>query len=195
MRGECVFTTKGPSLHKGKDVTVEITPEQVGIVRNRVVHDFEPRQDSHAAHTGVAAKSVRIIGIAKTAISVQVQPACLSCIGGCGETVGVGEAHFLQHLGQRGECTMLQIIIDALQCDDIGSDVAHQCGKGRDLRVFFFENVAQQQTWSFARQLRVECRDADVIRRDMTDSAEQDQRCCQTALNQAACKPSMACCA
>ena len=70
---------------------------------------------------------------------------------------------------------MAQIIIDALQHDDVGANFIQKLFERRDFRVFSALDIAQQQAGAFARQLGVEGRDAQCFGLGYRNGADQGQ--------------------
>ncbi len=145
IRGE------GAILCSGQQRIGQVAPQKCGMILHGRVQHRIARQDRHRARAKEPPIPLTIACAACLAITIHIQPRGASGIGGQRETMGVDGTPCAKHICESTKRGPVEVIVDALQHDDIGRDIRQQTHHGADLWVRPFGQIPQQQTWSVAR--------------------------------------------
>ena len=144
IRGE------GAILCSGQQRIGQVAPQKCGMILHASVDNRMTRQDRHRARAKEPPIPLTIACAACLAVTIHIQSRGASGIGGHRKTVGVDGTAFAKHICESTKRGPVEVIVDALQHDDIGRDIRQQTHHGADLWVRPFGQITQQQTRSGA---------------------------------------------
>ena len=160
--------------------TGHIAPQKGGQVLHVGGVDGQAGQDRHAALPRKPPVSLGVTRPAKPPVSVQIQTGGHARVGAQGKSVGI-----IRHLCQTVQGFARQIVVDALQRDNVRVSRCNDRQNGGDLRILAAREIPQEQPWSVALEFGVVGGDAQGLRKSARARARNQA---QAKCNQATCK-------